>query len=77
MAARKISVEGAKDMESNAAIWAGHGTPLAVTPGDVETMAAPKAGFDPSLNPGGAAIESNHTVRTAAAEGRALAKGAK
>ena len=36
-------------MESNAAIWAGHGTPLAVTPGDVETMAAPKAGFDPSL----------------------------
>ena len=36
-------------MESKGATWAGHGTPPPVTPGDVETMAAPKAGFDPSL----------------------------
>jgi len=51
--AKKIAIEGDKDMASNAAIWAGHGTPLPLTPGDVETMAARKGGFDSSLIPGG------------------------
>lgn len=55
-------------MGSTAAIWAGHGTPPAITSGDAETMAAPRPGFDPSLNPGAPeAVESTHTVDSAAA----------
>jgi hypothetical protein len=60
-------------MTSTAATWAGPGTPPSTTAGDNETMAAPKAGFDASLQPGGGAVESNHTVKVAAAENK-LAK---
>ena len=67
-------------MKSNAAIWAGHGAPPPLTHGDIATMAAPRAGFDPSLQPGwkaGGAIESTNTVKTAAAEKALNAKSAK
>lgn len=54
-------------MQSTAATWAGHGTPPPISPGDTETMAAKRPGFDPTLNPGGpASIESTHTTATAA-----------
>jgi hypothetical protein len=54
-------------MGSTAAIWAGHGTPPAITAGDTAVMAAPRPGFDPSLNPGApGAIESTHTTNVAA-----------
>jgi len=56
-------------MESKAAYWAGHGTPLAISHGDTAAMAAPVGGFDPSLNPGGdhtTSIESTNTVSKAA-----------
>ncbi len=36
-------------MKSIAATWAGAGAPPPLTPGDIGAMAAPKAGFDPSL----------------------------
>lgn len=36
-------------MKSNAAIWAGPGAPPPLTAGDIETIAARKAGFDASL----------------------------
>lgn len=56
-------------MGSKAATWAGHGTPPPLTAGDTAVMAAPRPGFDPSLNPGGQQnIESTHTVATAAKE---------
>ena len=56
-------------MGSTAATWAGHGTPPAITAGDTATMAAPRPGFDPSLNPGApSSVESNHTTATAAKE---------
>lgn len=58
-------------MKSNAAIWAGPGAPPPLTHGDIATIAAPRAGFDPSLQPGwkeGGLLESNNTVKTAAAE---------
>jgi len=55
-------------MRSNAAIWAGHGAPPPLTAGDIATMAAPRPGFDPSLNPNGTAVESVNTVTTAARE---------
>ena len=55
-------------MGSNAATWAGHGAPPPLTAGDAETMASPRPGFDPSLNPGApGAIESSHTTNVAAA----------
>jgi len=54
-------------MKSNAAIWAGHGAPPPLTAGDIAAMAAPRPGFDPSLNPGGASVESSNTVATATA----------
>ena len=60
--------EHAKDLKSNAAIWAGHGAPPPLTAGDIATMAAPRPGFDPSLNPNGTAVESSHTTATAEAE---------
>ena len=67
--AKDIAKNNATEMGSKAAYWAGNGTPLPVTPGDVETMAAPRPGFDPSLNPGGPnSIESTHTTDTAANE---------
>ena len=46
-----IVKENAADLRSNAAIWAGHGAPPPLTAGDIATMAAPRPGFDPSLNP--------------------------
>ena len=55
----------AADMKSTAAIWAGSGAPPPVTPGDIATMAAPKAGFDASLQPGwtpDTQTESNNTT---------------
>jgi len=56
-------------MKSNAAIWAGHGAPPPLSAGDTATMAAPRPGFDPSLNPGApAGVESVNTVTTAAKE---------
>ena len=55
-------------MGSNAATWAGNGTPPDLSRGDVETMAAPRPGFDPSLNPGSPVIESTNTVETATRE---------
>ena len=62
-------------MKSNAAIWAGSGAPPPLTKGDTATMAAPRPGMDPSLNPGApGAIESNHTTMTAAAEAELKAK---
>ena len=66
----------AGDMGSTAAIWAGSGAPPQITAGDTAVMAAPRPGFDPSLNPGwkvGDSLESSHTVSTAKAEA-ALAK---
>jgi len=64
-------------MKSNAATWAGHGTPPPLTAGDTATMAAPRPGFDPSLNPEAPnAVESTHTVATKAAEAE-LKKGKK
>ena len=46
-------------MRSNAAIWAGSCTPPPLSKGDVAAMAAPRPGFDPSLNPGAPnAVES-------------------
>jgi len=60
-------------MGSIAATWAGHGTPPPLSAGDVATMAAPRPGFDPSLNPNGTAVESNHTNAVRAAEAK-LAK---
>ena len=64
----------AADMGSNAAIWAGHGAPPPLTAGDIQTMAAPRPGFDPTLNPNGTAVESNNTVKTAAAEAKLTKK---
>ena len=62
-------------MKSNAAIWAGAGAPPPLSPGDIATMAAPRPGFDPSLNPHApGSIESNHTVMTAKAEEELKAK---
>jgi len=56
-------------MKSNAAIWAGSGAPPPLSKGDIATMAAPRPGFDPSLNPGAPnGVESAHTVATKAAE---------
>jgi len=56
-------------MKSNAAIWAGSGAPPPLSKGDVATMAAPRPGFDPSLNPGAPeGVESSHTTATAKAE---------
>ena len=70
--------EHAKDLKSNAAIWAGHGAPPPLTAGDTAVMAAPRPGFDPSLNPGAPdAVESNHTVATATKEKELKAKSAK
>jgi hypothetical protein len=41
-------------------------------------MAAPRPGFDPSLNPGApGSIESNHTTKTAAAEAKTAPAAAK
>jgi len=58
-------------MRSKAAIWAGHGAPPPITAGDTETMASPRPGFDPSLNPGSpGAIESVHTTNVAAAHAK-------
>ena len=34
-------------------------------------MAAPRPGFDPSLNPNGGPVESNNTTATAAAHAKA------
>lgn len=65
-----IAEKNEKDMRSNAAIWAGHGAPPQITAGDTATMSAPRPGFDPSLNPGGGAVESNHTNRVAAREAK-------
>ena len=54
-------------MKSTAAIWAGHGTPPPLSVGDVAVMAAPRPGFDPSLNPGApGAVESSNTTKVAA-----------
>jgi hypothetical protein len=54
-------------MRSKAAIWSGSGAPPPVTAGDIGTMAAPKGGFDPSLNPGSpGAVESSNTTNVAA-----------
>jgi hypothetical protein len=64
-------------MKSTAATWAGHGAPPPITAGDTAVMAAPRPGFDPSLNPDGGAVESTHTVKTAAAEAALKAKSAK
>ena len=65
-------------MKSSAATWAGHGTPPPLTAGDTATMAAPRPGFDATLNPGAPdAIESNHTVATATKERELKAKSAK
>ena len=58
-------------MGSNAATWAGHGTPPPLTAGDTATMAAPRPGFDPSLNPGApGAVESSHTTSVAASHAK-------
>ena len=55
-------------MESKAATWAGHGAPPPLTAGDTAVMAAPRPGFDPSLNPGAPeGVESTHTEAVAAA----------
>lgn len=60
-------------MRSTAATWAGHGTPPAITAGDTATMAAPRPGFDPSLNPGSpGAVESTHTTNVAAEHAKPL-----
>ena len=62
-------------MHSTAATWAGPGAPPPITAGDTATMAAPKGGFDPSLNPGAPdSVESNHTSRVAAREAALNAK---
>jgi len=54
-------------MGSTAATWAGSGAPPQITAGDTATMAAPRPGFDPSLNPGAPeAVESTHTAEVAA-----------
>jgi hypothetical protein len=61
-------------MGSNAAIYAGPNPPP-LTHGDIATMAAPRPGFNPSLNPGApAGIESTNTVTTAAREAEHKAK---
>jgi hypothetical protein len=65
-------------MRSNAAIWGGHGAPPPLSHGDIATMAAPRPGFDPSLNPGApGGIESTHTVDSKAKEDALKAKSAK
>jgi hypothetical protein len=72
-----VTKKNAGDMGSNAAIWAGSGAPPPITAGDAATMAAPRPGFDPSLNPGGPeGIESSHTEATAASAKAAEAKAA-
>jgi len=54
-------------MGSTAATWAGSGAPPPITAGDTATMAAPRPGFDPSLNPGSpGAVESVNTTNVAA-----------
>jgi len=64
-------------MLSGAATWAGPGTPPDLSHGDVATMAAPRPGFDPSLNPGGPdGIESSHTSAVKASEAKLNAKAA-
>ena len=58
-------------MASSAATWAGSGAPPQITDGDTATMAAPRPGFDPSLNPGSpGAVESTHTTNVAAAHAK-------
>ena len=42
-------VDHTADMKSTAAIYGGPGAPPPLTAGDIGTMAAPRAGFDPSL----------------------------
>jgi hypothetical protein len=64
-------------MESKAGYWAGPGAPPPLTAGDIETCAAPKAGFDSSLQPGGGATESNNTTRVAAREAKLAKASAK
>jgi hypothetical protein len=72
-----METKHAGDMGSTAATWAGSGAPPQITAGDTATMAAPRPGFDPSLNPGGPGeIESTHTVATAASEAKLTAKPA-
>jgi len=76
--AADIETKNAGDMGSNAAIWAGSGAPPQITAGDAATMAAPRPGFDPSLNPGAPdAVESTHTKNTAAAEAKLVKKDKK
>jgi len=66
------------DMGSNAALWAGHGAPPPITAGDTAVMAAPRPGFDPSLNPGSPGyVESTHTTATKAQEAALKKKGVK
>lgn len=60
-------------MNSVAATWAGSGAPPPLTAGDVETMAARRAGFDASLQPGwkaGDRLESDHVAKVAAANAK-------
>lgn len=74
---KAVKKTNAEEMKSNAAIWAGHGAPPPLTAGDTETMAAPRPGFDPSLNPGAPnAVESTHTVATKAKEAALKKKAA-
>jgi len=58
-------------MGSIAATWAGSGAPPPLSSGDAETMASPRPGFDPSLNPGApGAVESSNTTNVAAAHAK-------
>lgn len=72
-----MALKHAGDMGSEAATWAGPGAPPQLTAGDTMTMSAPRAGFDPTLNPGGDAVESSHTVKVKAAEDKLKAAEAK
>jgi len=73
--AEEIGRKNAGDMGSIAATWAGSGAPPQITAGDTAVMAAPRPGFDPSLNPGGSdSIESDHTAAVAAANAKPAAK---
>jgi hypothetical protein len=67
-AALDLEKKHAGEAGSKAATWAGPGAPPALTAGDNSTIAAPRPGFDPSLNPGGKNIESDHTMNTKAKE---------
>jgi len=69
--------KNAGDMGSNAATWAGDGAPPGLTSGDTATMAAPRPGFDPSLNPGSPnGVESSHTAAVAAENAKPAPKEA-